>query len=255
MNLKDFPLQIQQVTQVLTTLLTDVIEGIYLYGSSIDGGLQPQSDLDFFVVVHTSLSEEQKSLLIQALLQLSGAIGNTVGLRYLEVTIMHQEEFTALTFPLQREFQYGEWLRDAFLKGYIPGKTPDQDLTILLRKVKQNSLVLYGKTAREVLPTISDEAFRQAIKASLPQLIQEIEEDQTNVILTLCRMLYSIQTGKITSKDRAVDYAIPYLPPSFYGLVLEAKDHYLGKSTLTPNRDKKELQAFASTLSTWIELA
>ncbi|MDM1397611.1 DUF4111 domain-containing protein [Myroides odoratimimus] len=38
--------------------------------------------------------------------------------------------------------------------------------------------------------------FNKAILASLPNLIREIEDDEINVILTLCRVYYSIQTRK-----------------------------------------------------------
>lgn len=245
--------QIHQTTTALTEILPVKMVGIYLYGSAVDGGLRPQSDLDFFVVVDATVSEEEKPRLVQALLQISGAIGNTAGLRYLEVTLVHQEELDKGTFPIQREFQYGEWLRTDYLTGFIPQKTIDPDLTILLRKVKQNSITLYGKEAMEVIPAVSNEAFIQAIQTNVPQLIQEIEEDQTNVILTLCRMLYSVQTGQILPKDQAATYCLSYLPLPFHTLVEEAKEAYLGTTTPTPTTDSKRLADFGAIMAELIQ--
>lgn len=245
MNNQSLPLQVTQTSELLIQVLGKTLQGIYLYGSYVMGGLQHKSDLDLFVIVNQTLSLEIKKILIEQLLVLSGEIDNRQGKRYLEVTIINQSELSNLEFPLYREFQYGEWLREEYIKGYIPETVKDEDLTILLRKVRLNSLTLYGKEATEVIPTISDTIFKKAILASLPNLIKEIEDDEINVILTLCRMYYSIKTGEVISKDKAVDYILPITPDKFKPLVVKAKAFYLGENNISKDTDVDLLHQFA----------
>ncbi|MEI2273171.1 nucleotidyltransferase domain-containing protein [Sphingobacterium sp. ML3W] len=122
-------LQITQTSNFLIKSLGDSLQGLYLYGSYVDGGLKHKSDLDIFVVVNEPLNFDIKKTLIQNLLLLSGAIDNKENKRYLEFTVINQTKLTDLHFPLYREFQYGEWLRDNFLHGSIPEAVIDHDLT------------------------------------------------------------------------------------------------------------------------------
>jgi predicted nucleotidyltransferase len=46
--------------------------GIYLYGSSIVGGLGKYSDIDLFVVSNRATTREEKAKLVTALLKISG---------------------------------------------------------------------------------------------------------------------------------------------------------------------------------------
>jgi len=244
MNNQSLPLQVTQTTAFLIDTLKNSLEAIYLYGSYVMGGLKPKSDLDLFVIVNQALSPAIKRILIEQLLVLSGEIDNNQGKRYLEVTIINQSALSKLVFPLHREFQYGEWLREEYSNGYIPENVKDEDLTILLRKVRLNSIALYGKEAIEVLPIISDTVFKKAILASLPNVIKEIEDDEINVILTLCRMYYSVQTGEVISKDKAVDYILPITPDQFRPLLVQAKAVYLGVNKSPLNTDVSLLHQF-----------
>lgn len=244
--------QIQTTTQFLMDTLGASLKAIYLYGSYVEGGLKHKSDIDLFVVIDTELKQQTKQLIIKELLFLSGTIDNKENKRYLEVTMVNQAEFSSLKLPIHSEFQYGEWLREDFLQGYIPKKTMDQDLTILLRQIRQNSIVLYGITAQELLPLVSDREFNRAILVLLPTLMDNLQDDTIHVILTLCRMFYSLQTGQITSKDKAVDYVLKEpIPQNSKPLLIQVKDNYLGnKNTEQPiNRDAVvEFADFISSL-------
>lgn len=254
MNNQSLPLQVTQTTAFLTHTLGPSLKAIYLYGSYVDGGLKHKSDIDFFVVLDAELTQETKQLLIQELLLLSGAIDNKENKRYLEITIVNQAEFSPLRLPIQSEFQYGEWLRNSFLNGYIPEKTLDPDLTLLLRQIRQNSLTLHGISADALLPVISDKDFKLAILSLLPILLEELEDDTTNVILTLCRMFYSLETAKITSKDKAVDYALRYVPEKFHLLLLDSKNQYLGETNAMEKLNPLLLKEFASFITQFITL-
>lgn len=44
---------------------------VYLYGSALDGGLKPASDIDLLVIIRGGLSEPERAALILALSELS----------------------------------------------------------------------------------------------------------------------------------------------------------------------------------------
>ena len=55
-------LQLEQLTESLQQLLGESLFAIYLYGSAVDGGLGPESDLDVLVVVNQALTLHQRGV-------------------------------------------------------------------------------------------------------------------------------------------------------------------------------------------------
>ncbi|EPB65982.1 nucleotidyltransferase domain protein, partial [Ancylostoma ceylanicum] len=166
MHTPHIPKETEDVVRIIKEITGQPVAGIYLYGSAICGGLRQDSDIDILV---------------------SGAIGNQQLIRPLEITMVNKEELSPWQHPVSSELQYGEWLRDDFLKGQLPDSTPDPDLTILLRQVRQNSVTLVGTNAQELIPDIPDKDVKQAISDALPTLLKSIEGDERNTLLTLAR--------------------------------------------------------------------
>ncbi|PCL73701.1 aminoglycoside nucleotidyltransferase ANT9, partial [Klebsiella pneumoniae] len=54
-----------------------------------------------------------------------------------------------------------------------------------------------------LLPDIPFSDVRRAIMDSSEELIDNYQDDETNSILTLCRMILTMDTGKIIPKDIA----------------------------------------------------
>ena len=63
--------QIDEVVLMLESLFQNQILGIYLYGSAINGGLQPNSDIDILVVINKSISLATRESLTKQLLKFS----------------------------------------------------------------------------------------------------------------------------------------------------------------------------------------
>ena len=64
--------QAERVVLVVRDVLADNVIGIYLYGSSVLGGLHPTSDLDILVVTREPMTADKKRGLIGRLLPISG---------------------------------------------------------------------------------------------------------------------------------------------------------------------------------------
>ena len=216
-----------QINQVLLTcekLLAEDLLGVYLYGSATLGTLRPTSDLDLLIISKHKITDAQRKSLTQEFLQISGAINN-LSKRPLEITIVNPDDLNLI--EPYCDYMYGEWLRDIIEKGQIPQPFIDPDLQVLLYQVQLSHLVLKGPSCTKFLPKIAFSQVQEAIFASLPSLIANFQGDERNVLLTLCRMWFTLNTQKITTKDVAAKWASDKVPAKFVPLLTAAKDAYL----------------------------
>ncbi|MBA2383073.1 MAG: DUF4111 domain-containing protein [Actinobacteria bacterium] len=217
--------QIEQVVAGLRQILGDDLVGVYLYGSAVLGGLQPRSDLDVFVVAHRRTTLDEKRRIVEHLLDVSGA-----GPRPIELTIVVQSEVKPWRYPPTMDFQYGEWLRDEFESGNLePWPTTNPDLASLVTMVLLADRPLLGPPPAEVLDTVPSGDYAQAVADGLGSLLDDLETDARNVILTLARIWSSLATGTVRSKDEAADWALARLPEEHRPPLARARAIYLGE--------------------------
>ncbi|EPD42325.1 streptomycin 3'-adenylyltransferase [Delftia acidovorans CCUG 15835] len=136
--------QIAAVQTVLQQLLGGKLCALHLFGSAVEGGLKPCSDIDLMVTVTGPLPESLQQRLLQTLLAHSAWPGSDPGLRALEVTVVALSEVRPWRYPPRREMQFGEWLRADIQAGrYEPAMT-DNDLAILFTKLRVTAVRYTG---------------------------------------------------------------------------------------------------------------
>ena len=196
--------QIDNVLIELIRLFPEDLLGVYLYGSYVKGGLKKDSDVDFLVIINRDMTKEEKRILISKIMPISKEIGEDTSLKYIELTVLNYHENENWSYPPIEEFIYGEWLREDYLNYFIPEKNNNIDLTILLYQAKLSSISIYGENnINNLIPDVPFIDLQKAIKESSKELIKDFYGDETNVILTLCRMIVTYETGKFYSKDLA----------------------------------------------------
>nr|ACL27013.1 aminoglycoside-3'-adenylyltransferase [Acinetobacter sp. PGS49] len=79
--------QLSEVVGVIERHLEPTLLAVHLYGSVVDGGLKPHSDIDLLVTVTVRLDETTRRALINAPLETSASPGESEILRAVEVTI------------------------------------------------------------------------------------------------------------------------------------------------------------------------
>ena len=110
--------QFKESLELLKVILGTDLLGVYLYGSSLVGGLQKYSDIDLFVVTNRATTSEEKAELIANLSQISGLYMKG-SKRPIEMTLVEKTAINPWRYPPHCDFQYGEWLRESFEKGAI----------------------------------------------------------------------------------------------------------------------------------------
>lgn len=186
------------------------MQAVYLHGSAVNGGLRPNSDVDLLAVSDQPLTLETSAHLVDRLMQISGRHPASPGTpRCLEVMIFLQQDLAALSYPARCAFIYGEWLRDEFEAGTVPQPHADPEYTLVLAQAGQEAVSLVGPAREHILPEVPREDVRRAIADALSGLLGNLPGDERNVLLTLARMWYTLETGKFTPKDAAAEWALP----------------------------------------------
>lgn len=224
---------VQPVIERLAEHIDDLdpggVRGLYVFGSSAAGGLRPDSDIDVLLVTERSLSIDEREGLLDFLLKFSGRRATVTPGRPLELTSVVLDDVVPWAYPPMCDFLYGEWLRAEFDDGRVPGRQVNPDLAVLLTTVQQHAQVLRGPEPADVLHPVPAADLRQSIHDNLAPLLDDLVGDERNVLLTLARMIVTLETGEIVSKDQAVRRVVPSMGEPDRSVLILAAGGYLGE--------------------------
>jgi predicted nucleotidyltransferase len=221
--------QIKDSVELLKLILGPDLLGVYLYGSSVVGGLQKYSDIDLFVVINRATSVEEKARLIANLLQISGIYMKSSKLP-IEMTLVEKRMIHPWQYPPHFDFQYGEWLRESFEKGVIEpwGNDVMPDLAVIVTQVLLKSETLWGLEPRQLLVQVPYQDFMKAMLHDLNRLAADLQHDTRNVLLTFARIWSTLETDTIRSKPAAADWVMNHLPKMYQPVMKRAKSICIG---------------------------
>ncbi|MCJ7859208.1 aminoglycoside adenylyltransferase domain-containing protein [Corynebacterium kalidii] len=239
------------------------IVGVYLYGSSTTSRLAPESDVDLLLVTDRSMQTDERASLLSEVLALSGWVGHSgtfpevAHRRPLEVTSLVAADLHPLAAAPRRDFQFGEWLRGAVVQGYVPEPEWDPDVVILLATALASHRVLHGPPLEDMVEAIPVAQLRQAQRSVLPALLEELDQDPRNVLLTLARAVHTVETGEIVAKDAAVAAVAGRLDPAGAGMpgaemLRAAAREYRDGAVSNCEREPAQLRELARTLAAMV---
>jgi len=206
----------------------DVV-GLYLFGSATSGGLRPDSDIDLLLVTAAPLTDGQRAGLTRFLLERSGRWATVQRGRPLELTAVTAGVLRPWRYSATRDYRYGEWLRDEAVSGGRLGPEADPDLAVLITAARESSRVLIGPPLRTISDPVPRSDVRTAIHDCLEPLLTDLPGDERNVLLTLARMVVTLDTGEIVPKDVAAARVAPELPSGAARLLEQAGLAYRGE--------------------------
>lgn len=221
--------QLAATATLLEQLLGAKLQSLHLFGSALDGGLKPRSDVDLLAVVTAPLAEAERRALMTQLLQLSAPPGTPGALRPLELTLLVREHIVPWRHPALRELQFGEWLREELEAGIVAPGEPDPDIAILLHKARLHSIALVGPPVAEAFEPVPARDFRQALADTVAQWNGPADwlGDECNVVLALARIWFSQATGGIAPKHVAADWVLERLPAAHRPVLARARAAYV----------------------------
>jgi predicted nucleotidyltransferase len=229
------------------------VVGLYLFGSAVVGGLRQDSDIDLLLLTHRSLRHDERESLVQFLLSCSGRRATRGPGRPIELTSLVLEDVVPWTYPPVCDFLYGEWLRDEFGDGRVPERHTNPDLAVLLTSLQQHAQVLTGRRPTELLAPVPAQDLRRSVKDSLASLLADRDGDERNVLLTLARMVVTLDTGGIVSKDEAARQVLPSLNRRGRSVMTLSLRGYLGEVQDDWSDHRIELAETAAILAARIQ--
>lgn len=191
------------------TILAENFVGLYIVGSFALGDFDADSDADFLVVTHSDVTPEQ-----EAALQTMHAIIHdleTDWAKHLEGSYINKE-LLKHPDPLRTPLLY---LNNT---AQVLERSDHCNKALVRWTLQEHGIVLAGPDPKTLIEPVSPEDLRQESLQILPKLYAWAKEvlipeaqnnrwSQSYVLISSCRLLYTIQIGTITSKLRAVRWA------------------------------------------------
>ncbi|WP_205648519.1 aminoglycoside adenylyltransferase domain-containing protein [Acuticoccus kandeliae] len=205
--------QVRAVAEALRSIFGEALVALLLHGSAVSGGMRPESDIDLIAVLDRRPSAAERSMLLAHLLRISGLYpARAGGPRPIELTAFTRADLDPPTEPAHAEFVYGEWLRAGFEAGAVALPSTDPEFTLLLAQARREAQPLFGPALGCLMSEIPADAVRRAIGAAMPSLLDGLDGDTRNVLLTLARMWRTVVVGDFVPKDSAAEWALARLP-------------------------------------------
>jgi hypothetical protein len=234
------------VTQVRTVLGDNLVDA-YLQGSFAVGDFDIYSDVDFLIILEDDISDDR----LPSLQALHSAIFDLrpAWARHLEGSYIPKAALRRLP-PPSRKFLYLDHGSRELVRS-------DHDDTLVVYWVlRERGVTLIGPKPRTLVPQVSAEALRREVLETMRNWRQEwlAHPDKLNnrfyqpfAVLSYCRMLHTLQTGRVESKRAGAAWAIGALDRRWHPLIRRALDDRPGDPSL-----KVRQQAVSSDLeSTW----
>jgi predicted nucleotidyltransferase len=212
---------LRKLVAEVRTILGDNFCGAYLQGSFAIGAADEHSDVDFVVVTHGEVTHEQ----------LAG------------LQAMHARIY-ALESPWAQHLE-GSYISKDLLQRVDPERTPllflDNGATELVRDdhcntavvrwlLRKHGVVLAGPDPARLMDPVASAQLR----AEAGRLIGPFAGwahhgamsrwKQPYLVLTICRMLHTLDAGVVTSKGQAGEWALDALDPEWASLIQQALD-------------------------------
>lgn len=208
-------------------VLADNFCGAYLQGSFAVGDADEHSDVDFLVVTQAEVSAEHEAAL------------RRMHARFPTLDIAWAQHLEGSYFP-QAVLRRPDPSRRPVL--YVDNGSPEMewsnhDNTAVVRwALREHGIALDGPVAASLVDVVTAEELRDEIRRTLREKAQELRAHtdalggqwsawlQPHVVLSYCRMLHTLNSGRVGSKRAAGQWALGALDRRWAPLIQRALD-------------------------------
>ncbi len=210
---------LRELATSVQVVLGETFIGAYLQGSFAAGGFDRHSDVDFIIATERELSDDQVRTL------------QTTHGRIYDIECEWAKHLEGSYFPkdvLRSCDHRGRqlWYLDHGSRSLTPS---DHCNTAVVRwVVREHGLPLIGPSPASLVDAIPADLLRREILATIRDWGREILAEperfenrfyQSFIVLSYCRMLHDLHTGRIESKRAGAEWAKTTLDPSWAGLI------------------------------------
>lgn len=206
------------------SILKENFIGMYLTGSLAVGDFDDDSDVDFAILIRNKASEEQ-----------------LLALQTMHIRLHHADTKWATClegyYIVQRELHHYDVNNAWHL--YLDNGSKDLEVVTDNHKdwvferfvLQEYAIILEGPSPKSLFETIPVKVLQKTVFTELHRWSNEILDNpdslhnrwrQSFVVLSLCRMLYTLQFGTVVSKAVAMQWAKESLDPKWISLIERA---------------------------------
>ena len=235
------------VNELLTFLYSDVADilqdqlvGMNLFGSHANGDFDRHSDIDVLFVTSDEMSEDHFAA-ISAMHKRLNQLDSPWGIQ-LEVSYIPQDAL--------RRFDRANHTHPHMDRGnneVLHMMDHETDWIVQRHLLRENGIVIMGPDLKTLIDPIAPGQLQKAVSDVLPLWVDPILAEPAKIkargyqsfcVLSLCRMLYTLRTGKILSKPRAAEWGMENLDPRWKPLIERA---IIGRQHSDMDADKDDL--------------
>ncbi|MBA4383810.1 MAG: hypothetical protein C0410_03675 [Anaerolinea sp.] len=234
--------------------LADNLVGIYMLGSLAVGDFDADSDVDFLVVTKTEITEPTSKRL-QAIQEKIYTM-DCYPAHHLEGSFISLEDLNDYHVVGQKELYY-------FDNGWTDIEKSVHDNQWHVRWIlRERGVTLIGPNPKELVGEVPLEELRIEMKKAMLERMQEFEESvdqprcysnsrfgQPHAVLTFCRMLQTLQTGKVESKKSAAKWAKGIVDARWHKVIDDAVIEREGVRHMIKIKQRAEQSVLEETLA------
>ncbi len=238
-NFPELDIVLQQFVVQLLSILGDNIVGIYLQGSHAVGDADADSDCDVMVVIHQPLADENIPVL--------NAMHQKL---FDEIDGYWSEHLEGSYFPadLLQKWTPNQPLLHYFDNGSTQLELSDHDNTQVVRWcMREYGITLFGTPVANLIDEVPPDALKAEVREVMAEWGCELLAHpgrfdgrwfQSFAVVSYCRMLHTLETGRVHSKPAGVEWANANLEAQGHDFINRAqakrKDQFLriGDSSL-----------------------
>ena len=219
---------LRELVEGAQAILGESFCGAYLQGSFALGDADEESDVDFLVVTHDEVTDAQAD----------------------ELQAMHRRIYGRET-PWAQHLE-GSYPPRAALRRVDPSRSPwlylDNGATELVRDnhcntavvrwtLREHGVVLAGPDPKSLVEPVSADELRHEMVTAAREWAEWARKphprfgpgamsrrQQSLLVLSFCRVLHTLEAGRVTSKPEAGRWALDALDPEWAGLIRRALD-------------------------------
>jgi predicted nucleotidyltransferase len=202
-------------------VLGDQVVGMYLDGSLASGDFDQDSDIDFVVVTRDKVSDGG-FLALQAMHD---------RIATLDTPWAVQLEGSYISRHAVRRCDPDDWLYPNIERGRgerLKLAVHNEAWDIHRWMLRERGIILFGPHPQTLIDPVPAERLRLAMRPMLAGWADRLLEQpvlinsrgyQTYIVLTICRVLYTLETGAVASKPEAASWAQENLDPRWFELI------------------------------------
>lgn len=216
----------------IKTILGDGLVGLYLYGSLASGDFNPQtSDIDFLAVTAGEIPNEAIPALEAMHMRLWAGCEQPDCLQTGSSKWAAKLEGTYLPQAALRRYDPNDPPRPTVNEGHFYLARQGNDWVIQRHILREQGVAVLGPPLQGLIDPVLPDELREAVRGVLqewwaPMLQDPVrlqsDEYQAYAVLSMCRALYTLQYGKIVSKQAAALWAVETLEEQWSGMIKQA---------------------------------